>query len=314
VTQETLPPPATVNGPGVYLLPAEEYHADPVPGGSLSSTGVRKLLAPSCPALFRHWLDNPTPTSETFDIGSAAHQLVLGAGPKLVLIEAEEWRTNAVKAEVAAVREAGAIPLRPSTWDAVHGMAAALAEHPFAGKLFQPGTGRPERTLIWQETATLVNPEPLAEGEMHAVPVRCRALVDWLPESVWGGLPGPGRRVILPDYKSTASAAPADVEKAIARYGYHIQLAWYLRGLRALGLADERAEGVLVMQEKTPPYLVTVVQPDATAMRMADIRIREALDIYAECTATGRWPGYADDVVPVSLPPWETKELNGEIW
>lgn len=39
----------TITEPGVYDLPAEVYHADPVEGGSLSSTGARKLLPPSCP-------------------------------------------------------------------------------------------------------------------------------------------------------------------------------------------------------------------------------------------------------------------------
>ena len=42
--------------------------------------------------------------------------------------------------------------------------------------------------------------------------------------------------------------------------------------------------------------------------------LTSALDIYAECTASGRWPGYADDVVLAELPPWETRELKGEVW
>lgn len=310
MTAETLPTPAKVLGPGVYLLPEAEYHART----ELSSTGVRKLLPPSCPALFKHWVDNPEPVNTTFEFGSAAHKLVLGVGPELVLVDKARWDDTATKKRVAEIREAGDIPLKREAYDAVHAMAEALRAHPFAGKLFAPGTGNPERTLIWRETAVVVNPEPAAEGESHVVSVWCRALVDWLPESAWGGLPAAAHRVILPDFKSCVSASPTDVEKVIARYGYHIQLAWYLRALRALGLADDTAEGVLVMQEKTAPYLVTVVQPDATAMRMADIRIRQALDTYAECTAAGRWPGYADDVVLAELPPWETKELKGEIW
>ena len=287
-----MPDHTVVTGPGVYSLPIDVYHADPVPGGSLSSTGARKLLPPSCPAQFKHWRDNPEPPSEVFDLGTAAHRLVLGVGPELVRVRFEEWRTNAVKAEVAEVRDRGAVPLRPSAYDTVHAMAEALWAHPFAGRLFTPGTGLPEQTLIWD-----ANPPE----------VSCRALVDWLPNPTGG-------RLILPDYKSCVSAAPDDVSKAVARYGYHIQGAFYLAGLRALGLADERARFVLVMQEKTPPYLVTVAEPDDEAMRLAAIRVEEALLTYAECTATGRWPGYSDDVVPVALPPWETKELREDTW
>lgn len=289
--------------PGVYPMAAEVYHGDPVPGGSLSSTGARKLLPPSCPALYRHWVDEGEQPSSTFEMGSAAHAMVLGTGPELVLVDRDRWDTKAVKDEVAEIRERGAVPLKREPYEAVHAMAAALRGHPYASKLFAPGAGEAERALVWGEHAEWFE----ADGSGHWTTVPCRALVDWLPSA------RPGR-LILPDYKSCASASPADVEKSIARYGYHIQLGFYLRGMRALGLADEDAVGVLVMQEKTAPYLVTVVQPDDTAMRIAAIRVREALDIYAECTATGRWPGYADDVVLAELPPWETKELKGEIW
>jgi hypothetical protein len=138
--------------------------------------------------------------------------------------------------------------------------------------------------------------------------VGCRALIDWLRHSI------PGQRFLLVDYKSGQSAAPDKLGRMIADFGYHVQLGFYLAGCRALGLAGDDAEALLVVQETRAPYLVTVAQPDPTAMRMGAIRCRQALDLYAECTASGRWPGYADDVVLAELPPWETKELNGEIW
>lgn len=291
--QATLPPPVKVTGPGVYEMTAAEYHADPVPGGSLSSTGARRLLPPSCPALFAYDREHPEPPKQTFEIGTAAHKLVLGVGPELVRIDAEEWRTNAVKAEVAAVRERGAVPLKPGAYDAVHAMADAIRAHPFAGRLFAPGTGRAEQVLVWQDKAT---------------GVWCRALLDWLRFGL------PGLRFFVPDYKTAACAAPDKVGRVIADHGYHVQLAWYLRGVRALDLGGEDAAGLLVMQEKAPPFLVTVVQPDRDAMRLGEMRCREALEVYAECARSGRWPGYADDVVLAELPPWETRELEGQIW
>lgn len=287
--------------PGLYDLPEAEYHALP----HLSSTGIRRLLPPSCPAKFKHWRDNGDPPKREWEEGSAAHKLILGAGPALVRIDAEEWRSNAVKAEVQDVRDAGSIPVRPSAFDAVHAMAKALKRDPVGGPFFRPGTGRPEQTLIWSERAEWFD----ADGAGHVVEVPCRALVDWLPDAVTTR-----GRMVLPDYKSCDTASLEATQKSMARFGYFIQLRWYLRGLKALALADDRAEGVLVFQEKTEPYLVTVRQPDAEAGRLADIRIREALDLYAECAATDRWPGYADDVVIASLPPWETKELKGDIW
>jgi len=285
---------AAITGPGVYTLDPADYHADPVPGGSLTQTGAKKLLPPSCPALYKHWRDGPQEDHKpAWDNGKAAHKLVLGDGPELVLVDRDRWDTKAVKEEVAEIRARGAVPLKREPYGAVHAMAAALRAHPFAGRLFEPGTGRPEQTLIWQDAET---------------GVWCRALLDWLRA------PLPPSRLMVPDYKTCACAAPDRVGRVIADRGYHIQLAWYLAGLRALGLGDERSVGLLVMQEKTPPYLVTVVEPDRDAMRLGAIRMREALRLYAKCTAAGRWPGYADDVVIAELPPWETRELEGAVW
>lgn len=274
---------ATITMPGVYDIPAEEYHGDPVPGGSLSSSGARKLLAPSCPALFRYEQDNPPAARKTFEIGHAAHQRVLGTGPELVLVDAERWDTKAIKAEVAEIRERGAIPLKRAELDKVNAMAAKLREHPEASRLFEPGTGHPEQSLFWTD-------EPTG--------VRRRARLDWLPAF------NDGRRMLLPDYKSCASAEPAALERAMDTYGYHCQGAWYLDAVRALGLADEQAAFLLIAQEKTPPYIVTVIEPDAMALRIARARNREAIELYVECATSGRWPGYSDRVELASLPTW----------
>ncbi|MFP3990687.1 PD-(D/E)XK nuclease-like domain-containing protein [Streptomyces sp. E11-3] len=276
--------PAAVAGgitePGIYDMTAEEYHADRV---SLSSSGARRLLPPTgCPALFRHEQDNPAEPKKTFDLGHAAHRLVLGDGPDLVRIDADEWRSKAVKEEVAAVRAEGGVPLKPAEYEQVHAMADALRQHPVAAVLFDPARGRPEQSLFWRDRPT---------GVMR------RARFDWLPDARSG-------RLIIPDYKTCRSAAPSALAKAVEEYGYHQQADWYRSGAKALGLADDSAAFVFVCQEKTAPHLVSVVELDAAAMRIGAARNRRALDIYAECTATGRWPGYSDELAYLSLPAW----------
>lgn len=273
----------TVTRPGVYDIPAEDYHADPIPGGSLSSSGARKLLPPSCPALYKYEHDNPSAARKVFEIGHAAHALALGTGPELVLVDAVRWDTKVTKAEVAEIRERGAVPLKREEYDRLHAMAAALREHPVASVLFAAGTGHAEQSLFWEDRPT---------------GVRRRARLDWLPAF------NDGRRMVLPDYKSCVSAEPEALAKAMDNHGYHCQGAWYLDGVRALGLADEHAEFVLVAQEKTPPFLVTVVQPDAMAMRIARARNRDAIELYARCVAEDHWPGYSDRVELASLPTW----------
>lgn len=275
-----MPDPIRITEPGVYDLSEADYHADPVPGGSLSSTGARKLLPPSCPAKFRYEQDNGQPFKREFEIGHAAHQRVLGAGPDLVVVDRERWDTNAVKAEVAAIRAAGNVPLKRAEYEQVEAMAAALRENPIVRALFNADSGRPEQSLFWVDQ------------------VWRRARLDWLPERRGMG------RVILADYKSCADAATDAVSKSIYNYGYHVQAAWYLDGAQRLGLAGEDAAFLFVFQEKTPPYLVNVVQPDAMALRIGRSLNREAVDIYRRCRMTDVWPGYADDVQLVGLPAW----------
>lgn len=271
-----------IDGPGVYDIPEHVYHADPVPGRSLSSTGARRLVPPSCPAIFRHEQLNPPAPRKVWDIGTAAHKLVLGSGPELVRIDADEWRTNAIKAEVAEVRARGAVPLKPAEYEQVHAMADAIRQHRVAGALFDGGYGHPEQTLIWQDEHT---------------GVWCRARLDWLPNPTGG-------RLIIPDYKTCLSAAPASIQRSVFDHGYHQQDAWYRAGARALGLADDNAAFIFVFQAKTAPYLVTVVQLDENTQRIAEERNRRALEVYRDCVEADYWPGYSDEITLITPPAW----------
>ncbi|MER8219735.1 PD-(D/E)XK nuclease-like domain-containing protein [Streptomyces sp. NPDC094143] len=276
--------PEPITDPGIYEMTNEEYHSHRY---ALSSSGARKLLPPSCPAIFRYEQDHPQPAKKVWDIGNAAHKLVLGNGPKLRKIEHETWNTNVAKAAVTKAREAGEIPLKPAEYQQVHDMADALRRHPVASLLFDPERGTPEQSLFWRDEKT---------GVMR------RARLDWLPDPRSG-------RLIIPDYKTCRSANPEKLAKDIEEYGYHQQDDTYRSGAKALGIADDDAAFVFVCQEKTAPYVITVVEVNATARRIGAARNRRALEIFAHCTETGYWPGYSDDVVPLSLPPWaETRD------
>lgn len=276
-----------ITEPGVYNLPAAVYHADPVPGGSLSQSGAKKLLPPSCPALYRYWADHPEEHKRVFDFGHAAHRMVLGIGPELAVVDADDWRTKAAREQRDEAYAAGQVPLLIAEHEVVQAMAAALRTHPIASALFR--NGRPEVSLFW------------LDGD-----VMRRAMLDWLPDPTGG-------RLVVPDYKTCVSAEPGKLSKTIADYGYAQQHGWYLDGVRAHGLADETAAFVFVFQEKTPPYLITVAQVDAAALRIGQHLNRRAIDLYAECVANDRWPGYTDDVEVVSLPPYIERQYEDVI-
>lgn len=272
--------PLGITEPGVYDLPVEEYFADPVEGGSLSNSGMRRLIPPSCPAKFRWHADNAGEEhAPHFDMGSAAHKLVLGKGAAIVVVDAADWRTKAAKEQRDAAYLAGQIPLLAHDYQTVCDMAEALNAHPVAGKIFDPTKGKPEQTIIWRDERT---------GLM------CRALLDWLPNS--------GRAI--PDFKTAQSAYPEDFRSPADRYGYAQQAAHYLAGVKALGLAGDDAAFVFVVQEKEPPYVVSVIELDSMSLRIGEQRNRAALSIFQWCTEAGEWPGYGDDVALVSLPNW----------
>lgn len=278
-----------ITEPGVYDIPVDEYHRDPVEGGSLSSTGARRILPPSCPALFRHDQLNPPEPKKTFDFGHAAHRLILGAGPELVEVEDEwgqnpnEWRTNAVKDRIREIRAAGGVPLNPPDYQRVLAMAEALQQHPVAAALLSPDRGKAEQTLVWQDRRT---------------GIWRRALLDYLPDET----PANGRMLAV-DYKTTVSAHPDAIQKTIHSYGYHQQAEWYLDGIKSLGLASH-PKFLFIFQEKTAPYLVTVAELPVVSLRIAKDLNCDAIDLYRQCVEADRWPGYSDEIELISLPAW----------
>lgn len=269
---------------GVYDIPADQYHRDPVVGGSLSSSGARKLMAPSCPALFKAWRDGQTSDhAEHFDVGRAAHAVVLGVGDPIDVVDAGSWTTKAAREQRDAAYAAGRTPVLTGQWEAVQEMAAQLRQHPVAGPLLAPDAGKPEQTIVWFDKPSRV---------------WCRALVDWF---TW----------IVCDYKTAADIDPDSVARSVAKYGYHKQLAWYVEGAQAVGL-DVPDTALLVVQQKTRPYLVATYQLHPDDLGRGHQFNRKARDLYRACTATNRWPGYADDrVLPLVLPVWEQMAHDG---
>jgi hypothetical protein len=270
-----------VTEPGVYDMPAEEYHAHP----ALSSTGARRLMPPSCPALFRH--EQLRPDTRAFDLGHAAHKLVLGSGAELVVIDADNYRTKAAQTAQKEAHAEGKTPLLTAEHEQVLAMAEVIRSHPVASKLLDPARGKAEQSLFWQDTKSGVD---------------CRARLDFLPD------PGPGR-MLVPDYKTTVSAEPEAIAKAVHKYGYHQQDDWYTDAVYANNLA-ERVAFLFIFQQKTAPYPVTVVELSQDFKLWASILNNKARDIYRRCVERNVWPAYSDEVELVALPAYAEKQYE----
>ncbi len=269
---------------GVHNIPAEEYHADPCIEPSLSSS-IAKILISRTPrhAWMAHTRLNPDHEKENrleFDIGRAGHALLLEGQSGVEVLDFPDYRKKDAKEARDAAYAAGKIPLLPHHADDVEKMVTAARvqlEIHEAERVFQ--NGEPEKTLIWQEQG-----------------IWCRCRLDWLPD--------PDGLAPFYDYKTTTNAHPDVWQRRAFELGADIQAAFYLRGIReVLGL--ERAEFRFVVQEKTPPYALSVIALTPAAIALGDAKVHRAMEIWRECLKSDRWPGYPSDVAWIDTPAWE---------
>jgi hypothetical protein len=278
-----------VTAPGIYpKLDEIEYHRDP----ALSASGAKRLLPPNCPALFKHDRDNGgRPNKRAFDVGHAAHAAVLGVGLEVVIVQkvtkdkqrvdAEDYATKSAQEHRDEIYAEGKCPILAKEKAAVDAMALEIRRHPIASKLLDPDHGRPEVSVFWQDKKRGIDR---------------RARFDWLPDT-------DGGQIIVPDYKTTASAEPHAFAKSIFKFGYDIQDAFYSDAVRAAGIAED-VSLQFIAQETTAPYLITVHELDFASLALGRARVDEACAVFRECTETDTWPGYSDAVELVSPPAW----------
>ena len=257
-----------------------EYHAHP----AISKSHLDQV-AKSPLHYWARYLDpnrvvpEPTPAMA---IGSAVHTHVL---------ELDQWdaryvsapdgidrRTKAGKAEWEAFTAAatGRTVLPKADADLVMRMAHSVFSHPAAAMLLAL-PGKAETTHMWTDAAT---------------GLQCKCRPDWLTDD--------GR--LLVDLKTTEDAGRG-FAKSIAQWRYHVQASWYLDGIeQATGTRPEQF--LFLCVEKKAPYAVAVYAADAEMIAAGAQTAARDLDVLATCKAAGAWPGYSDQIEPISLPPW----------
>jgi hypothetical protein len=270
--------------PGIYdKVPASVYHSDCCPEPSLSAS-IAKLLCNASPAhaFQAHPRLNPATVAENgehFDLGTAAHALLLEGQASVTVIDAPDFRTKAAREARDAAYAAGRTPLLAGKWADVQAMVAAargqLDRHTDGGAdMFT--NGQPEQTLIWREG-----------------PTWCRARLDWLRP---GG---------IDDYKTTphSTANPEHWSRSIFGMGFDIQAAFYLRGLKALTGYD--AIFRFAVQEPYPPYALSVIGLSPDTLLLGEKKVITALEMWRECLEANEWPGYPRRTCYATLPAWE---------
>ncbi len=273
----TITSPCIVDG-----MSDEEYHADPVEGGSLSSTGARAIL--KSPKRFV-WDRTHRRESAAFDVGHAAHAKILGVGLGVVEYPTEHLTPSGNASTKAATvawatgqRAAGLVPVTPDQIADVDAMAEAVLAHKPARDLLE-APGKSEQSAF-------------AQDPMTGTWIRVR--IDRL-----------GDDGTASDLKTTTDANPDEFRRDVAKYGYDVQQEFYKFALDLLPPRLERPRAFrFIVVEKTPPYLVSVNELDAEFEAIGRQRMRRAIDTYKRCRDADEWPGYEEIVHLVDPPRW----------
>lgn len=265
-----------------YGMPFAEYLAVP----AMSNSGL-KLHRKSA----AHWMAGRDPDETPRDSlrrGSLLHTLVLEpehfGARYIVKPDGMSFATKDGKAFRDAV-PAGVEIVSADECRAAQRQAANLRAVREVGALL--GAGLSEVSFFWIDEAT-------------GIP--CKGRADWVFSSESGA--------ILLDLKTCEDASPEGFARACARYGYHMQAAWYSDGWR-----QATAQGSL-QQEQTVlgfvfgavesgwPHVASAYMLDDESIEKGRAECRRLLAQHAECLRTDTWPGYVSTVTPITLPAW----------
>lgn len=290
---------------GAYAdIDAELYHRAPnlLPAPSLSSSGAKTLLGRSP---FHFWFDSPMnpdrppePDKPHFNIGKAAHDLILLSErwPDAYHVTPEGF-SRAKKqqmaeeiAEADAAIEAGKTVLSFDQAATVHAVSASIRRNDLAVATLTNGVT--EETLVWQD--------PLRKVWLRARP-------DFRPHSIIE------KRdvMVVSDLKFVAPthADPVGFSRAIYNFGYHQSAAFYCDAIKAV-YGHYPTHWVHVVVEKEPPYSVSLYELPGEDIERGRLLNRHAIDLFARCLERGEWPGYADVPRQVGLPVWARMRIE----
>lgn len=276
--------------PGIHAISADEYHKDNLGcDAPMLSASIATILLRQSPqhahAAHPKLGGFPSEESEIFDLGTAAHSLILeGSESGYEVVNANDWRTNAAKAARDAARAAGKTPLLLKQLENVRNMARMVRSNLAKfNELPAPLTnGSPEKVLVWNDGG-----------------VWCKARLDWLHDDL----------MCIDDLKTGAgSAKPEAWMKAIYGRGGDIQAGFYLRGLIAIG-QDNFGPGHdplfrWLVAENSYPYATSVLALSPQGLAHASDQVEQAIQLWRRCLESDNWPGYPTRTCYIDPPGW----------
>jgi len=273
-------------------VPHDVYHSDPW-GPSLSQSTATTLLW--CPK--KAWAAHPrlgatkrkAPTKE-MDLGSIAHELVLGKGAGFVSLPFDDYRKDAAQEARNEVREAGLVPILAHQLEEATAAADAVRKELEAlGVSLDVQT---ELTVLWKEG------EVLCKGRLDAFLIydpRSSAPHATIYDLKWR--------------KKPSTADPAVFQRNCKKDGHDIQVAAYVSAIEAIypHLAG-RVSFEFLLVEQGPPVIIQPVRLAGSMRSLGQGRWKRAVKLWQKCLTSGHWPGYCDGVAEVEALPWQLQD------
>lgn len=270
-------------------MSADAYHADKFNETPSLSSSIAKILLDQSPmhAWLAHPRLNPNYVRETdtrFDLGSASHTMLLepANASRVVIVDANDWRTNAAKALRDAEQAQGKYPILTHQFANVAAMVKAarefLATTELAGIL---ETGTIESSMFWQSGPTHFRARPDVVSADH--------------------------RITL-DYKTSATASPEIFELQIGRMKYDLQAEFYSAGIYALTGVDTKF--IFLVQEITAPFACSLVGLTSAYRAVGQMKLARSIDIWKQCMSTKKWPAYPNTITFADPKPWQLAQAE----
>lgn len=258
------------------IITNAEYHAIKT---HISSTGVRTFRKNK--KQFKYFLTNElVKQTKSMADGTAVHAFFLEKDKfhKDFAVKPQDIRLNTKAGKEWAQEHNNKIIIDSELGNNLYEMEKSFMDSP--AKLIYEIKGKSELSYFWNDIG-------LVKG-------KCRP--DWISDD--------GN--IIVDIKTTTDASPKGFQKSISTWGYHLQLAWYMRGLQKLGIPCN--EFIFIAIEKTPPFSVGVYSADKEMILFGNQEINKLVVDIDKALNEKNFPDYTPEIMSLGLPPWMTEK------
>lgn len=252
----------------------------------VSSTDLKHMI--KSPQHFRYWKDHEQESTPALIFGRAVHKYVLEKDDffnEFAVDPLIDRRTKEGKAKWLLFQDENEQKdiISADDFQKIQEMREALYATPFAKQLL---SGEKELSFFFNDVET-------------GLIIKCR------PDC----LTTIGDTHVLIDYKSTTDASSEAFMRSAINLNYDMQLAQYKEIMDKTTGFEHSV--IFIAQEKTPPYVVNILEANEYFLKSGYDMFRTYLNLYKECLESGNWYGLVNgEINSLGLPNWLQKQYE----